>query len=762
MSAEKKVGKSASRRSRPLKPLFGTLGVRVRFLVVMTTCSLAVVALYGSWEMWQGYRSDALAANQRYAATATGGAAAIAGNVRQVLTRLGDTAVVSGAGGTDCERLVVEASFAGDFTDIGLATPSGTVICDAKIEPKTVSIGNKDFHRRAVSSGLYATGGLAETDAGREIGFAYPGKGANGAVAVVAFATMRPDAFAAGLHPTDGYVVGVADPKGESVAKTKGDDEATADAVSPAPELVSEMLASKDGVIEVLDADGVARTYSFHTAPGPTSGRLYFYAGTATERLFAEADRAKWRAGIVGGLLAGLILWLMLTLGDILIARRARRLAHVMLDVVDGETTADSLPGGLGELSGITELFSRLARELEATKKTTEEKIRSRTSILEYSKGITELEKARTDALLASISYGVVATDAEGKVSFFNDRAKNAMLWNPDKAIGIPIHSVFQLEDEKENVIAQQDWPTQRTLEQGETVVTPAPTKPLYIRLKDKSRFPVKMTISPVTLNEQTAGAMVIFRNITDEVEFDRRKSEFISIASHQLRSPMAAMKWMTHMLRGGDFGALNPKQQEWADKLYKTALAMVDLVNELLNISRLETGVKLAPRENDTAAFIDEVLTKNEPMLLEKKQQYDFKRLALPRLVFDPLMIGEVLKNLISNASKYSPEGGRVILKIETTDREVKFAVKDQGLGIPKADQKRLFSKFFRAANVLKNQIQGTGLGLYYCKSAVEVHGGEIGFESEEGKGSTFWFTLPVKSPLPPIKDEEPAAPAK
>ncbi len=432
-------------------------------------------------------------------------------------------------------------------------------------------------------------------------------------------------------------------------------------------------------------------------------------------------------------------------LGEVLITRRVKKLALIAKQVIDGKAAADTLPYGLGELDHITAYFEKLATDLGIARDTLEKNVKLRTSVLELSKGISEIERARTTALLDSIGEGVIATDSDGKISFLNEVAKDALWWNPDAAMDVPIDSAFRLEDDKENVIDGKFWPIRKVLKDGKKITTAAPTKPYYLRCRDKSRFPVKMTISPLIVEKKVVGALATFNDITIEVEFDRKKSEFISIASHQLRSPATGIKMLTDMLRNGDLGAVTEKQKEWFDKLYAGSDRMLDLINELLNISRLEAGVETEREAQDIAESAKSAMKEMETLLLAKKQKFAFVQNGAAKPVFDRMMIGEVMKNFISNASKYSPENGTVTLTLDVTDSGVKFSVADQGIGIPKSDHNRMFGKFFRAENAVKSPISGTGLGLYYCKTVIEKHGGEIGFDSEVGRGSTFWFILPL-----------------
>jgi two-component system, OmpR family, sensor histidine kinase VicK len=450
---------------------------------------------------------------------------------------------------------------------------------------------------------------------------------------------------------------------------------------------------------------------------------------------------------LVGAGLTLIVAWLMVVVGDFLIARKARKLIAAIEEVLAGDRTPEDMPRGLGELDGFLTLFSRFQAQMQAQELKFERDMKMRAAAMEVDIGVTEMQKARLEALLASIHQGVVAADTQGNISFVNEPARTMMWWTAHELTGVPVCDAFRCEDEKENITKKEDRPIWEVLRSGKTIVTSAPTKPYYLRRSDNSRFPVKMVVTPITIRGSIVGVLSVFEDITDQVEFDRRKSEFISIASHQLRSPSTAIKLMCGMLRDGDLGPMNDKQKDWAEKLFLLSDNLLELVNVLLNISRVETGSKLNPEEVDTTAFLDGIVKQSEPLLLEKKQQFAYASKPLPKIFLDQFSIGESLKNMINNAIKYSPEGSTVTIWTETSDIEVKFLIKDQGVGIPKSDYNQMFNKFFRASNVVTGSIRGTGLGLYYSKTVVEKHGGQIGFDSEVGKGSTFWFTLPLKA---------------
>jgi signal transduction histidine kinase len=242
--------------------------------------------------------------------------------------------------------------------------------------------------------------------------------------------------------------------------------------------------------------------------------------------------------------------------------------------------------------------------------------------------------------------------------------------------------------------------------------------------------------------------AAIITRSFERLAEANRMKSEFVSIVSHQLRSPLSNLKWTIELLMSGRLGKIEERQIEYFSILKENSGRMQELVSDLLIVSRIETA-KLPLKEE---FFSLEELTKKmmrEFEILAKSSNIEIKMTAeknLPKTLADPSQISLVIENFLDNAIRYIVGSGKIVIKISKKNKDFYFEVKDTGVGIPKEDQKYIFKKFFRSSNILKHQTQGSGLGLYISKSIIEKSKGKIGFQSQENKGSTFWFTLPIK----------------
>lgn len=240
-----------------------------------------------------------------------------------------------------------------------------------------------------------------------------------------------------------------------------------------------------------------------------------------------------------------------------------------------------------------------------------------------------------------------------------------------------------------------------------------------------------------------------IDRDITKAKAVDKMKTEFVTLASHQLRTPLSALKWLLEMLQEGDAGKLTSDQKDIIGQAAESNDRMIMLVNNLLNVARLDAGTMLMnPEIIDLRKLSESIISEIKPMAEEKSQQLKFACIEchkkLPKVFADANVFNQVMSNLIINAVKYTPKKGEINVSLTRKDEFVLCEVSDNGLGIPEIEQSRVFHQFFRANNVTKTDTQGSGLGLYAAKLMVEFSGGEIGFNSKERKGTTFWFTLP------------------
>ncbi len=250
----------------------------------------------------------------------------------------------------------------------------------------------------------------------------------------------------------------------------------------------------------------------------------------------------------------------------------------------------------------------------------------------------------------------------------------------------------------------------------------------------------------------QRTGYLVqgVAQDLTKEMEIDRAKTEFVSLASHQLKTPLTSVKWLSESLLTSAREHLNPKELEYVENIHQASNTMIAIVNDLLNVSRIELEtLAVTIEEFDICALAQSVIEEQRPNADKRHITIDSRcEKNLRHILGDTNLVRMVLQNLISNAIKYTPEGGRVECEITETGARrgtVFIRVSDTGIGIPKDAQEHIFKKLYRAPNAQQYVTDGTGLGLYVVKTVVEkVHGG-ITFESKEGKGTSFYVSLPL-----------------
>lgn len=394
------------------------------------------------------------------------------------------------------------------------------------------------------------------------------------------------------------------------------------------------------------------------------------------------------------------------------------------------------------EVGTLASAFNKMINELSASYKALERKV-------------TEIgdAKAKDDAILNSIGDGLIVTDETGGILLINQIAADLMGLNPDKT-GQKITDRVMFDDAG-NEIAAEDQPLMVALKTGKKI-----NRYVLAPSKDDTKIILNITANPVKEHDRHIGAIEIIRDVTEEKEVERMKGEFISVASHQLRTPLSAIKWFAQMLLNGDAGKLEDSQAEFITNISSSTDRMIELVNSLLNISRLESGkviVEAAP--TDLKKIVADLTEGMKQRAKDKKigmdVQVDDK---IPEMNLDARLISQVYSSLLTNALNYTTDGS-VTVKVTVKDGEVVSEVTDTGIGIPAGEQKKVFNKFFRGTNVRTVETDGTGLGVYLAKVIVESHGGKIGFESQEGKGTNFWFSLPLKG-VPAATNPKPADP--
>lgn len=252
---------------------------------------------------------------------------------------------------------------------------------------------------------------------------------------------------------------------------------------------------------------------------------------------------------------------------------------------------------------------------------------------------------------------------------------------------------------------------------------------------------------SVVNAEDELLGRLMVFRDVSREREVERLKSEFVSLVTHEFRTPLTSIKGYTEMMLDGDTGRLSSEQRDFLETVLRNANHLSELVEELLDVSRIEAGaIKLNIQEIDIVPVIEDIVDRMRPQLEKKNQRLSIETPRdVPKVSADEMRTAQIILNLVSNAHKYTPSGGDIVISVEPEDEYLLVDVKDNGIGLSQEEQEKIFSKFFRAENPETIKEGGTGLGLWITRSLVEMQGGEVSVDSNLGEGSTFSFTIPM-----------------
>lgn len=350
----------------------------------------------------------------------------------------------------------------------------------------------------------------------------------------------------------------------------------------------------------------------------------------------------------------------------------------------------------------------------------------------------SEHERARMEAILKSVANGLIVCDQQNFILLINKSACDMLGWRAEDALGKPLTEVapisyFRQEQQSPSVLSATDTRTAQ----------------FYLLRRDGTKLPVELVTSSIIFANAVIGSVILFRDITHEIEISRSKSDFVAIASHQLRTPLGSIKWNLEMLLQDEFGKLPDSAKETLNLILRSNQRMIDLVNDLLSVSRIDLGADFDQLETvNIKQIINDVLTESKIAAQKKNLIIEFN--PNPNiswnLTLDRRKFYEVVTNLVNNAIKYNRTPGKITIILIDNIENIQIALSDTGIGIPPKDQNRVFTKFYRSDNAVKSNTEGTGLGLYVVKSYVDKWHGKIWFESEINKGTTFHLELPKK----------------
>lgn len=363
-------------------------------------------------------------------------------------------------------------------------------------------------------------------------------------------------------------------------------------------------------------------------------------------------------------------------------------------------------------------------------------------------------EDIEADFILDTIEDGVVMVTADGIIHLFNPAAGKITGWPPQEAIGLDFKTVLPLVDDKGQSLPETNHPFAKTIASG----TSSRDSNTILAAKNAKPVPISLIVSPVlNAQGQPSGSVVgVFRDIAKEKQEEAHRSDFISTASHEMRTPLAAIEGYLALALNPKTAKIDDSAKSYLEKASNSTKHLGELFRDLLTSSKAEDGRLISyPAVVEIGEMLDQVVEAAkfpaESKRLELKYSVSADTSAnggktirpLYYSYVDPNRIREVFQNIVDNAIKYTMEGW-VTVRLTGNETVIQIQVQDSGTGIPPEDISHLFQKFYRVDNSTTRTVGGTGLGLFICRKIVELYNGRIWVESQFGKGSTFFINLP------------------
>lgn len=390
---------------------------------------------------------------------------------------------------------------------------------------------------------------------------------------------------------------------------------------------------------------------------------------------------------------------------------------------------------GMSDITELTDLQDRLEDKVnEQTQDLlvrTDELEKSRGEIM-FALSKVEEERNKTFSLVMNLSDGLIYTDTDGAIEIINPQAEAILRVNHKEVLGT---SVFESSAsdrfQKLSASLNKDRGLEReVIEFSEDLIVEA------------------STVSINNEKEELVGRVVVLHDISKDKALDNLKVEFISVAAHQMRTPLAAIKWAFEILLSSDDEKIVPELKKIVENGFESTNRILKIVNNFLDVDAAQTvNSEYVFAPVNVQKVIEDVFSSLSIAAREKRAELVFANQdqVLPYIQADQERLGMIFQNLIENALKYTIKEGTITVTAEARPRDLLISVADEGIGIPAEEQKNIFSKFFRAENAKKTETDGNGLGLHTTRRVVERHGGTIWFESLEGQGTTFYFTIPL-----------------